>query len=133
MRILFLFLMIILIISCNGNPTEKEIYENKLTRERIKIDRVGIGKELREFYEGMNKTMKEVSSDPSLRLLMLRVPVISDDDTLKQCVAYEEKTSISAGGGKVWTFQGKEYDSVPVTYAKIISVEKLKNDYTKVD
>ncbi|GEM_PF-6703265 len=133
MRILFLFLILIMITSCKSNPTEKEIYENKLTRERIKIDRVGIGKELREFYEGMNKTMEEVSSDPSLRLLMLRVPVISDDDTLKQCVAYEEKTSISAGGGKVWTFQGKEYDNVPVTYAKIISVEKLKNDYTKVD
>ena len=125
--------MLIVVFGCNREPTAEEIYENKLTRERIKIDRVGIGKELRDFYERMNKTMEEVSSDPTLRFLMLRVPVISDDDTLKQCIAYEEKTSLSAGSGKVWTFKGKKYDEIPVIYAKIITVEKLKNDYTKVD
>ncbi len=77
--------------------------------------------------------MEEVSSDPALRLLMLRIPVISNDDTLKQCIAYEEKTSLPAGSGKVWTFKGKKYDEVPITYAKIITVEKLIKDYTKVD
>ncbi len=47
--------------------------------------------------------------------------------------AYEEKTSLSASSGKVWTFKGKKYDEIHVIYAKIITVEKLKNDYTKVD
>lgn len=81
----------------------------------------------------MNTKMKEISSDPSLRFLVLRVPVIDDDDTLKQCIAYEEKGYISAGNGKVWMFEGKEYDEVPVTYAKIISIEQLEKEYIKIE
>lgn len=77
--------------------------------------------------------MKEVSSDVALRILMLRVPIISDDDTLQQCIAYEEKGSISARAGKTWSINGKESDNVPVTYMKIISIDKLKIDFVKVE
>ena len=129
----FLFLVVIMLFGCKNEPTLDEIYENKLSRDRIKIDRIGLGNELRDFYEGMNESMKEISSDPSLRLLMLRIPVVSDDDTLKHCIAYEEKGYISPGNGKVWKFERKEYDEVPVTYAKIISIEQLEKEYVKIE
>lgn len=126
-------LILLVIFGCDNSPKENEVYENKLTRERIKIEKIGQGKELCEFYELMNKTMKEVSSDVALRILMLRVPIISDDDTLQQCIAYEEKGSISARAGKTWSINGKESDNVPVTYMKIISIDKLKIDFVKVE
>lgn len=131
--IIFLLTILILMCGCKNEPTADEIYENKLSSERIKIDRVGLGKELRDFYEGMNTKMEELSTDPGLRLLVLRVPVINDDDTLKHCIAYEEKGYIPAENGKVWMFEGKEYDEFPVTYVKIISIEQLENDFIKIE
>ncbi len=133
MHRIFLLIIIILFCGCKNEPKPDEVFENRLTKERIKIDRVGLGKELRDFYEGMNAKMEEISSDPALRLLVLRVPIINDDDTLKQCIVYEEKGYISAGSGKVWKIDGKEYDDVPVTYAKIISIEQLEKAYIKIE
>ena len=133
MHRIFLLIIIILFCGCKNEPKPDEVFENRLTKEYIKIDRVGLGKELRDLYKGMNAKMEEISSDPALRLLVLRVPIINDDDTLKQCVAYEEKGYISAGIGKVWKIDGKEYDDVPVTYSKIISIEQLKKDYIKIE
>ena len=133
MHKILLLTIVIMVCGCKNEPTPDEIFENRLTKERIKIERVGIGKELYDFYEGMNTKMEELSTDPALRLLVLRVPVINDEDTLKQCIAYEEKGSISVGNGKVWMFEGEEYEEVPVTYAKIISIEQLNKDYIKIE
>ena len=133
MHRIFLLILIILVCGCKNEPKRDEIYENKLSKERINVDRVGIGRELRDFYEGINAKIKDISSDPALGLLVLRVPIINDDDTLKQCIAYEEKGYISAGSGKVWKFQENEYDEVSVTYAKIISIEQLEKDYIKIE
>lgn len=130
---IFLLINLIIFCGCTKEPTPEEIFENKITKDRIKIERVGLGRELRDFYEGMNAKLKEISTDPALTLLVSRVPIINDDDTIKHCIAYEEKGSISAGDGKAWKFEGKEFDEVPVTYAKIISIEQLEKDYIKIE
>lgn len=51
MHKIFLLTILIMMCGCKNEPTADEIYENKLSSERIKINIVGLGKELRDFYK----------------------------------------------------------------------------------
>jgi len=110
-----------------GTPSKGDIYENLMTRERIKIDMVGKGSELRDFYEiHVNQRWEKfirdsVESNESKRAfaeLMMRFPILVDSDTSRTCFSFEQKSTTPDGSR--------------LTMVWIRRLEKLK-DYKKLN
>ena len=120
-----IFFLILLVLSCTNqnpintktHPSPKDIYENKLTRERIKIEKVGLGKDINNHYSEILNEIKKLKIDSEIKLQMMDIPILAGDDTLKNCVAFKSKKIT----------MGRE-----VNIMKIISIESLNDDYVWV-
>ena len=115
-----LFSILILLVACG--PQEGNIYENRLTEERIKIEAVGEGAELEEKYEGMSEYFDSTLTSIALKARLLRPPMLSDADSAKMCFAYEETSEhLTTTGGH------------DVTVMRIEPISELEENYRKVD
>lgn len=129
------FCLCLMFFGCEAPPKVDDVYEHKITKERISILNVGMGKELYDALEEGNRSVIEdfPTSTPDFKLRLLNVPIISDEDRSKYCVSYYEQRAISPNEGKLWKYQGIEYENVDsIQYQIIFSVEKLNKDYVKI-
>lgn len=139
MRQVTTILLLVLATGCKSPPDEGDIYENKLTKERIEIARVGTCSDLEYFYEGYNDHIGvmvergDYSTGIAITLAVMPSARYSPSDSLSQCFAYEYEDAISAPGGSDWIIDGKRYGRVPVTMAAIEPLSVLESDYTKVE
>ena len=114
------FLILALLVGCG--PQEGDIYENRLTRERIKIEAVGEGAELEKTYEEMSEYFDSTLTSTALKARLLRPPMLSDADSAKMCFAYEETSEhLTTTGGH------------DVTVMRIEPISELEENYRKVD
>jgi len=115
-----LFSGLILLVGCG--PKEGDIYENRLSRERIKIEAVGEGAELVERYERLSEYVDSTTTSTALKARLLRPPMFSDADSAKMCFAYEETSE------HLTTIGGHD-----VTVMRIEPISELEENYRKVD
>lgn len=61
MKSLFYLSITLFLVSCG--TSEGDVYENLMTEERIKIEKIGKCGELEEFYEMINQAFREGSNE----------------------------------------------------------------------
>jgi hypothetical protein len=115
-----IFSSLILLVGCG--PQEGDIYENRLTRERIKIEAVGEGAELEERYERLSEYVDSTTTSTALKARLLRPPMISDADSAKMCFAYEKISEHLTN-----------MDGHDVTVMRIEPISELEENYRKID
>lgn len=115
-----IFSSLILLVGCG--PQEGDIYENRLTRERIKIEAVGEGAELEERYERLSEYVDSTTTSTALKARLLRPPMILDAGSAKMCFAYEKISEY------LTTMDGHD-----VTVMRIEPISELEENYRKID
>lgn len=121
MKKLLVFPFILFLFSCNQHPKDDDVYENKLTRERVKIN-VGKCYSLANTQETINEIEKEVedslrnagNEDYSAIDNGIFKPIEENfDDSTNTCVGYDNKMDF-------------------VTFYEITEVSEFEEDFTLV-
>ena len=121
MKKLLIFPFVIFLFSCNQHPKDGDVYENKLTRERVKID-VGKCYSLVNTQEKINEIEKEVEDSlrnagnddySALDYGMFKSIQRNYDDSTNTCVGYDD-----------------ERDTI--TFYEITEVSEFEQDFTLI-
>lgn len=123
LRHIFILLFVAL-ISFSCGPDEGDIYENLLTKERIKIEKTGDCQEIKEAYERINAALAEANPGKSKGYLYrngITTPVVSEPET-GNCFAYKITDRYRLGNDV--------YEATPIILEPL---SKLKEDYKKIN
>jgi hypothetical protein len=144
----YLLLVVLLLSACESapalpqisGPQEGEVYENKLTRERIQIDRVGVGFELKSHYLRSDSLVKAEMTDSTGKVMQsyftagfrTRPIYRGAGDSTAKSVAYltDDRIKLSGGG---WWIDGELHRYMPIKWANIKTAEEIETDYTLID
>jgi hypothetical protein len=151
----YLLPALLLLAACQTGPQPGDVYEHKLTRERIQIDRVGVGHDLMQSYrEDEARRLEALTFDGEVSDVYyltgeVVVPSYVGDediqfdpqtlelvrpDTTARSVAYlERRSNYVTEQMRSDLFDRFLMDDIPYSVARILPVEDLERDYTRID
>lgn len=130
MRFTICLLLLLTLSACESGPQVGDVYEHKLTQERIQIEHVGIGSDLRERFDFEDEVARTTATDDDGDLMPIYFtgglavrPIYREgaDSTLASVGYYTEEQMRIEGG------------RIAIRWGNILNVADLEADYTLVD